>query len=163
MRRTVRVVLTGLLTFLSTQAAAQEEEAATPFFPSDDPVIRAIWEEGVERSQVMELGRVMMDEIGPRLTGSPAMARANDWAVEKYKEWGIEARKEQYGTWRGWERGTSHIDLVSPRVRSLEGMAAAWSPAHRRARRGGRGDPGGRGQPRSVRGVATGGGAASSS
>ena len=92
-------------------------------------MIRAIWEEGVERSQVMELGRVMMDVIGPRLTGSPGMARANDWAVEKYQEWGIEARKEQYGTWRGWERGISHIDLVSPRVRSLEGMAAAWSPA----------------------------------
>ncbi len=132
MRRSVRVVLAGSLAFLSSltvlvTAAAQEPAAQS--FPSDDPVIRAIWEEGVERSQVMELGRVMMDVIGPRLTGSPAMARANDWAVEKYTEWGIEARKEQYGTWRGWERGISHIDLVSPRVRSLEGMAAAWSPA----------------------------------
>ncbi len=113
----------------SVEPAEAQEEAAAPSFPSDDPVIRAIWEEGVERSRVMELGRVMMDAIGPRLTGSPAMARANDWAVEKYKEWGIEARKEQYGTWRGWERGISHIDLVAPRVRSLEGMAAAWSPA----------------------------------
>ena len=44
-------------------------------------------------------------------------------------EWGIEAYKEQYGTWRGWERGISHIDLIEPRVRTLEGMAAAWSPA----------------------------------
>ena len=64
-----------------------------------------------------------------RLTGSPAMAGANDWTVAKYAEWGISAYKEQYGTWRGWERGISHIDLISPRVRSLEGMAAAWSPA----------------------------------
>ena len=132
MRRAVRVGLA--LTFLggltaSVKPGMAQEEAAAPSFPSDDPVIRAIWEEGVERSQVMELGRVMMDVIGPRLTGSPGMARANDWAVEKYQEWGIEARKEQYGTWRGWERGISHIDLVSPRVRSLEGMAAAWSPA----------------------------------
>ena len=70
-----------------------------------------------------------MDSIGPRLTGSPAMAGANDWAVARYAEWGIEAYNERYGTWRGWERGISHIDLVSPRVRSLEGMAAAWSPA----------------------------------
>ena len=132
MRRSVRVGLA--LTFLggltaSVEPGMAQEAAAAPSFPSDDPVIRAIWEEGVERSRVLELGRVMMDVIGPRLTGSPAMARANDWAVEKYKEWGIEARKEQYGTWRGWERGISHIDLVSPRVRSLEGMAAAWSPA----------------------------------
>jgi hypothetical protein len=92
-------------------------------------MIRAIWEEGVGRSQVYELGQVMMDSIGPRLTGSPGMARANDWSVAKYAEWGIEAYKEQYGTWRGWERGISHVDLISPRIRSLEGMAAAWSPA----------------------------------
>ena len=77
----------------------------------------------------MELGQVMMDVIGPRLTGSPGMAAANDWAVAKFEEWGIKAYKEQYGAWRGWERGISHIDLVSPRVRTLEGMAAAWSAA----------------------------------
>ena len=134
MRLSVRVVLACSLTFLGgltapAKPAEAQEEAAAPSFPSDDPVIRAIWEEGVERSQVMELGRVMMDVMGPRLTGSPAMAAANDWAVAEFEEWGIEARKEQYGTWRGWERGISHIDLVSPRVRSLEGMAAAWSPA----------------------------------
>ncbi len=109
--------------------AATTQAGAAQSFPSDNPVIRAIWEEGVERSQVYELGQVMMDSIGPRLTGSPAMAGANDWALAKYAQWGIEAYKEQYGTWRGWDRGITHIDLVSPRVRSLEGMAAAWSPA----------------------------------
>ncbi|MDE2710240.1 MAG: peptidase M28, partial [Acidobacteriota bacterium] len=124
----VRAAVAGSLAFLSVHAAAQEEDAG-PVFPSDDPVIRAIWEEGVERSQVMELGHVMMDVIGPRLTGSPGMEAANDWAVRKFEEWGIEAYRERYGTWRGWERGISHIDLVSPRVRTLEGMAAAWSPA----------------------------------
>ena len=128
MRPVVRAAVAGSLAFLSVQAAAQEEDAG-PVFPSDDPVIRAIWEEGVERSQVMELGHVMMDVIGPRLTGSPGMKAANDWAVRKFEEWGIEAYQERYGTWRGWERGISHIDLVSPRVRTLEGMAAAWSPA----------------------------------
>ena len=122
MKPSVKLVLVCSLAGATQAAAAQS-------FPSDDPVIRAIWEEGVERSQVYELGQVMMDSIGPRLTGSPAMAGANDWAVARYAEWGIEAYKERYGTWRGWERGTSHIDLVSPRVRSLEGMAAAWSPA----------------------------------
>ncbi|WP_420633074.1 M28 family peptidase [Candidatus Palauibacter sp.] len=123
MKPSVRVGLACSLAFVATQAAVAQS------FPSDDPVIRAIWEEGVERSQVYALGQVMMDSIGPRLTGSSAMAGANDWAVARYAEWGIEAYKERYGTWRGWERGISHIDLVSPRVRSLEGMAAAWSPA----------------------------------
>ena len=115
--------------FFTCLLAATAQAGAAQSFPSDDPVIRAIWEEGVERSQVYELGQVMMDSIGPRLTGSPAMAGANDWALAKYAEWGIEAYKEQYGTWRGWDRGITHIDIVSPRVRSLEGMAAAWSPA----------------------------------
>ncbi|MXX56134.1 MAG: peptidase M28, partial [Gemmatimonadetes bacterium] len=122
MRAPVRILFVCLLAASTRAAAAQS-------YPSDDPVIRAIWEEGVERSQVHELGQVMMDSIGPRLTGSPAMAGANDWALAKYAEWGIEAYKEQYGTWRGWERGITHIDLIAPRVRSLEGMAAAWSPA----------------------------------
>ena len=136
MRPSVRVLFACSLASLSTLAAPAApsqagvpQTAAAQSFPSDDPVIRAIWKEGVERSQVYELGQVMMDLIGPRLTGSPGMTRANEWAVAKYAEWGIEAAKEQYGTWRSWERGISHIDLISPRVRSLEGMAAAWSPA----------------------------------
>jgi len=133
MRLAVRVIFACLLASVATLTApAQPGTAGAALgqtFPSDDPVIRAIWEEGVEHSQVYELGQIMMDSIGPRLTGSPAMAAANDWAVAKYAEWGIEADKEQYGTWRSWERGISHIDLISPRVRSLEGMAAAWSPA----------------------------------
>src|SRR5690606_23435685 len=42
--------------------------------------------------------------------------------------WGIPARNEQYGTWEGWRRGITHVDLIQPRVRSLEGMMLAWSP-----------------------------------
>ena len=110
----------SLAGFPATPAAAQS-------FPSDDPVIRAIWAEGTDRSQLYSLAQVMMDSIGPRLTGSPTMARANDWAVAKFAEWGMSARKEQYGTWRGWDRGISHIDMLEPRVRSLEGMSLAWS------------------------------------
>ena len=129
----VRVLFASSLASLATLTAPASPgitgTAGAQSFPSDDIVIRQIWEEGVERSQVNELGQVMMDSIGPRLTGSPGMAGANDWAVAKYEEWGIDSYKEQYGTWRGWERGISHIDLISPRVRTLEGMAAAWSPA----------------------------------
>jgi len=134
MRLSVRLSVAYVLACLSILTApslpgAMQATVDAQSFPSDDPAIRAIWEEGVERSQVYELGQVMMDSIGPRLTGSPGMALATDWALAKYADWGIEAEKEQYGTWRGWERGISHIDLISPRVRSLEGMAAAWSPA----------------------------------
>ena len=105
---------------------------ATPVFgqtfASKNPVLQRIWEEGMEYSNAYRLAQTLTDSIGPRLTGSPGQRNANDWAVAMYQQWGIEARNEQYGTWRGWERGITHIDLVEPRVRTLEGMMLAWSP-----------------------------------
>jgi hypothetical protein len=97
-------------------------------FPSQDPIIEAIWTEGLARSQAYSLAQTLLDSIGPRLTGSPASTAASDWAISMYESWGIEARKETYGTWRGWRRGITHVDLLEPRVRSLEGMMLAWSP-----------------------------------
>ncbi len=93
-----------------------------------DPVVSAIMKEANENSQLQKLAHELLDVIGPRLVGTPQMKQANDWAVAKYAGWGITARNEQWGEWRGWERGISHIDLISPRVRSLEGMQLAWSP-----------------------------------
>ena len=95
--------------------------------PTDDPVITKIWDEGMRRSQAMSLIQVLSDSIGPRLTGTPGIKRGNDWLVETYRKWGVSARNEQYGTWIGWRRGATHIDLVQPRVRSLEGTLLAWS------------------------------------
>ncbi len=97
-------------------------------FPSDDPVIKRIWSLGMDSSQVGGLAQVLGDSIGPRLTGSPGIKKGNDWLVATYAKWGISAENVQYGTWKGWRRGVSHFDLVSPRVRSLEGMILAWSP-----------------------------------
>jgi carboxypeptidase Q len=91
-------------------------------------VIDAIMKEGMQNSQLEKLARELMDGVGPRLVGTPQMKQANDWAVAKYSGWGISARNEQWGTWRGWERGISHIDMISPRVKSLEGTQLAWSP-----------------------------------
>jgi carboxypeptidase Q len=97
-------------------------------FPSDDAVIKRIWSVGMDSSWTMKLGQTFLDSIGPRLTGSPGMKSASDWVIKSYQSWGIEAKAEQYGTWRGWRRGYSHIDLVAPRTRSLEGQMLAWSP-----------------------------------
>lgn len=97
-------------------------------FPTDDPVLRRIWSLGMDSSQVARYAQVITDSIGPRLTGSPAQRAGIAWLLARYRELGIDARMEQYGTWAGWRRGTSHLDLVAPRVRSLEGMMLAWSP-----------------------------------
>ncbi len=97
-------------------------------FPTNDATLRRIWRLGMDSSQVQSLSQTLFDSIGPRLTGSPGIRNASEWVIGKYKSWGIDAKREQYGTWRGWERGVSHIDLVEPRVRSLEGTMLAWSP-----------------------------------
>ncbi len=88
----------------------------------------AIEEEATENSQLTELAHELMDVIGPRLVGTPQMKNAHDWAVKTFAGWGISAENSQWGTWRGWERGITHIDMLSPRVVSLSGRQLAWSP-----------------------------------
>jgi carboxypeptidase Q len=95
----------------------------------DQNIIDQIVQEANEHSQLEQLGQELMDGIGPRLVGTPQMKQAHDWAVNTYTKWGIAARNESYGTWRGWERGITHIDLVSPRIQSLKGTQLAWNPS----------------------------------
>jgi hypothetical protein len=97
--------------------------------PTGDPVVQRIYDEGMRRSQASKLAQVLIDSIGPRLTGSPANRAANDWLLRTYKSWGIDARNEQYGTWRDWTRGPSSVTLIAPRTRVLEATMHAWSAA----------------------------------
>lgn len=105
--------------------AARSTRAQT--FRSDDPVIRAMWSEGMERSQVERLAQVLMDSIGPRLSGTQGFTSAVEWLVATYGSWGVPARREQYGTWRSWRQGPAHVDLIAPRVRTLDARLLAWS------------------------------------
>jgi carboxypeptidase Q len=93
-----------------------------------DEIVNQIVQEATENSHLEDLGHHLMDVIGPRLVGTPQMQHAHDWAVETFQSWGIHAENQQYGEWRGWERGVTHVDLVSPRVVTLEAMQLAWSP-----------------------------------
>ncbi|MEQ9375449.1 MAG: M20/M25/M40 family metallo-hydrolase [Imperialibacter sp.] len=94
----------------------------------DDAIVDKIVAEGTDNSQLEVLGHQLMDVIGPRLVGTPQMKAANDWAVKTYAGWGITAENEEWGKWKGWERGITHIDMVSPRVATLHGTQLAWSP-----------------------------------
>lgn len=103
--------------------------ASVSVFAQDRKVIDNIVKEVNENSQLEKLAHELLDVVGPRLVGSPQMKQANDWAIKKYSDWGISAKNEKWGEWAGWERGITHIDLVSPRVRTLEGTQLAWSPS----------------------------------
>ena len=119
------------LRFVCAAALAAASPVSAQQTASPDPTIARIWRLGMDSSHLQSLAHTLFDSIGPRLTGSPGIREASDWVINTYRSWGIEARREQYGTWRGWRRGVSHIDLLSPRVRSLEGTMHAWSPGTR--------------------------------
>ncbi len=108
-------------TFLGFTQIAFGQEAARN-------MVNQIQKEATENSQLERLAHELLDVIGPRLVGTPQMKRANDWAVATYRKWGIEAVNEEWGKWHGWERGISHIDMVSPRVATLHGTQLAWNP-----------------------------------
>ncbi|MCO4101705.1 MAG: M20/M25/M40 family metallo-hydrolase [Gemmatimonas sp.] len=126
--RRSRALLRGLVAASSLLLPAGVTAQSPASFPASEPVLERIWRLGMDSSQVQRLGQVLLDSLGPRLTGTARQKAANDWLVSLYKQWGVEGRNEQIGTWRGWRRGHSHIDLVSPRVRTLEGTMLAWSP-----------------------------------
>ena len=112
-----------LLALVSTAAPASAQH-----FPTDDPVIREIWAEGMDRSQTEPLAHVLVDVIGPRLTGSPGLEAAQDWLLETYAGWGVPARREEYGTWTRWQPGALHVEMTAPRVQPLVAEILAWSP-----------------------------------
>ncbi len=97
-------------------------------FRSADPVIRRMWQIGMNQSQLERMGQTLIDSIGPRLSGSPGFANATNWLEQTYKGFGIPVRREQYGTWRGWQQGTVHMELIAPRLQNLEVELLAWSP-----------------------------------
>ena len=96
-------------------------------------VVQDIVKEGTDNSQLENIAHELLDGVGPRLVGTPQMLKAHEWAVSKYKQWDISARNEKWGEWRGWERGISHIDMLTPRVHTLEATQLAWSPGMKKS------------------------------
>jgi carboxypeptidase Q len=132
MTRLLRLALVACLGTSVAVTAGAQPTLSLPLStsaPTGDAVIQRIYQEGMQGSQVERLAQTLMDSIGPRLTGSPAHRAANAWLLATYAGWGVQARNERYGTWRDWTRGQSRVELVSPRVRTLEATMLAWSPA----------------------------------
>ena len=98
-----RILLGAFLMCSMLAVTAQEKNA----------VIDNMIKEANENSQLEILGHELLDVIGPRLVGTPEMKQAHDWAVGTYEKWGIPAKNEQYGEWKAWQRGVSHIDMES--------------------------------------------------
>jgi carboxypeptidase Q len=95
---------------------------------SNDVVARII-DEGLHRSHVDADLEYMLDVIGPRLTGSDEVKRANDWARQKFVEYKADdSHLEQWTFGIGWQRGPMTLRMLTPQRRELLGASWAWSP-----------------------------------
>jgi len=107
---------------------------APPVLPAEERVdldmVTRIRQEGFRNSKVMETASRLMDSIGPRLTGSPNMKRANEWTRKQLADWGlVNAHTENWEPFgKGWTYEVATVRMVSPDVAELLALPQAWSP-----------------------------------
>src|SRR3954447_17235533 len=93
--------------------------------------------QAMDHSELMQNLQHLSDAIGPRLTGSPAMRRANVWTAERFKGYGLATRLEPYIFGVTWERGAASLSLVTPFTRQITAHSWAWAVGtHGKAVRG---------------------------
>ncbi len=86
--------------------------------------------EGLQRSRALILYRTLTDEIGARLTGSPAHMQAARWAADRFKEWGLaNPRLEPFEFGRGWQLERVSVEMTEPRYMPFIAYGEAWSPS----------------------------------
>ena len=121
------VVLPALLA--DPPAAPRKPAAVAPSAPSVT-VDRQIIAEAKDHSELLANLTYLSDMIGPRLTGSANLKRANDWTAEKMRSYGLSnVHLEGWTIPVGWERGKTTMRIIEPENgRSLTVAAMAWTP-----------------------------------
>lgn len=122
-RRLVAVMFFACLALVFSVPASAQEKV-------DLDTISKIRYEGFRNSKVMELSSELMDGIGPRLTGSPNVKKANEWTRDKLAEFGlVNAHLEPWSPFgRGWSNEYTNVRMVSPDVATFIAYAKAWTP-----------------------------------
>lgn len=96
----------------------------------DYATLGRIRDEGLRHSQVMDHISWLSDVYGPRLTGSPAIQQASEWAMKKFTEWGLSnVHQERWKFGKGWSLVRFHATLLEPQVQPIIGYPVEWSPA----------------------------------
>jgi carboxypeptidase Q len=91
----------------------------------------AIREEGLQHSHVMDYAGGLADGIGPRLTGSPNMAKANAWTRDQLTKMGcVNAHLEDWGEFGiGWQQLNTWVRMTEPDTAVFVAQATPWSPS----------------------------------
>jgi len=126
-------------------AAEKDKTKAAPAPAATDPyaevqpatesldlaMYQRIRDEGLNHSHVMEFASALMDGIGPRLTGSPNVKKANEWTRDTLTKTGLEnAHLEDWGEFGlGWQQLNTWARMVTPDTAVLIVQATPWSPS----------------------------------
>src|SRR5271168_864958 len=136
--------LTCLLLAASIPALAADKktnapEADLPAWEQPQPAVETIdygmyariREEGLQYSHIMEYGSALADAIGPRLTGSPNLAKANAWTRDQLTAMGcVNAHLDDWGEFgMGWQQLNTWVRMTSPDTAVIIGQATPWSPS----------------------------------
>jgi carboxypeptidase Q len=102
--------------------------AAAP--PADVVIVNRIADAAFNHGQVVDIAAYLADQIGGRMTNSPAMRRAERWTSDQFKSWGLkDVRAEGFDFGRGWWIESAHVRMITPRPLELHGIPIAWTPA----------------------------------
>lgn len=119
----MKKLLLSLLLFSGTAAtvSAQMEKVNA---------IQSIRNEGLNNSQVMKTAFYLTDVSGPRLSNSPGLKRAQDWAVSTLKSYGLENVKlEPWGKFgKGWQVEKNYAAMTAPYYSAIIASPKAWTP-----------------------------------
>ena len=116
---TLSILLGGLLSLTAQQAEPIHWDA-----------VYQIKKEGLQNSQVMDIAFQLTEVAGPRLTASPGLQRAKEYAVNTLKKWGLEnVQQEKWGEFgRGWEIEKSYLAMKAPYYQPIIASPKAWTP-----------------------------------
>ena len=116
-----RIITLSLILIFPLLASAQEK--------IDYDVISKIKKEGLENSQIEKIAMYLTDVSGPRLSNSPGLERASEWAMEEMKKWGMKnIDLEPWGEFgKGWEVERSYIAMTKPYYMPFIAFPKAWT------------------------------------
>lgn len=96
-------------------------------------VDKKIMENVKEHSEVMTNLEYLTDMIGPRLTGSDRLKRANEWTQKRFTDYGcVNSHLESWTFGLGWSRGSATGRIVQPNGLPLTVVSYGWAPGTNR-------------------------------
>jgi carboxypeptidase Q len=124
-----RILLVGLLQCCGYSIAAEVAPTAPAFDAAQIATATALRDQARKGSGAYAIVESLTTEVGQRMAGTEADARAVRWAEAKFKELGFDRVILQPVTFPVWKRGPAHAAVVAPAPQSLVVAALGWSSA----------------------------------